>query len=132
MQTLRDNNRCYVCGRDNLSGLRVDFETDGNERSIRGSFTPGACHQGFEGIVHGGILSALLDEAMAKLAFSLGINAVTAEITVKFRLPAVPGDRLTITGKLNGESRRLIEAEAKIEKGMVLIADARGKLLRVE
>lgn len=132
MQKLRDNDQCYVCGRDNPAGLRVDFEIDRNAGSIRGTFTPEASHQGFEGIVHGGILSALLDEAMAKLAFSLGINAVTAEMTVKFRSPAAPGDRLLITGRLTEESRRLIEAESKIETGAVVVAEAKGKLLRVE
>jgi len=132
MEQLRDNQCCYVCGTQNPSGLKVVFEIDKTARSIRASFTPSPAHQGYEGIVHGGILSALLDEAMAKLAFSLGIPAVTAEITVKFRSPASPGEELSITGRLTHETRRLIQAEAKIEKGLVTIAEATGKLLRVQ
>lgn len=128
---LRDNNRCYVCGLGNPTGLKVAFEIDKAGRSVTASFVPRDDHQGFEGIVHGGILSALLDEAMAKLAFSLGIPAVTAEITVTFKTPVAPGDELVITGKLEKETKKLIEAQAAIHRGTVLIAQARAKLLTV-
>ena len=130
MKQLRDNEGCYVCGSKNPAGLHVEFEINRDTRSIRARFTPAQSHQGFEGIVHGGILSALLDEAMAKLAFSLGIPAVTAEITAKFKSPAAPGEELIVSGRLIHETRRLVEAEARIERGPVVIAEAKGKLLR--
>jgi uncharacterized protein (TIGR00369 family) len=131
MKQLRDNQKCYVCGRKNPAGLAVEFEINAEARSIRAKFIPKEVHQGYEGIVHGGILSALLDEAMAKLAFSLGTPAVTAEISVKFESPASPGEELNISGKLMHETHRLIQAEAKIERGPLLIAKATGKLLRI-
>jgi uncharacterized protein (TIGR00369 family) len=132
MNQLRDNQYCYVCGSKNPIGLAAVFEINAKARSISAVFTPSDKHQGYEGIVHGGILSSLLDEAMAKLAFSLGISAVTAEITVKFKAPAAPGNRLLITGRITKETKRLILAEAKIERGPVIVADATGKLLRIE
>ncbi len=132
MTQLRDNQRCYVCGTKNPIGLNVDFEIDKDARTIKALFIPADLHQGYEGIVHGGILSSLLDEAMAKLAFSLGIPAVTAEITVKFKAPAIPGQELVVSGKLIQEARKLIQAEAKIERGPVVIAEATGKLLRIK
>ncbi len=131
MKLLRDNQGCYVCGRKNPIGLSVEFEIDRSARAIHALFTPSPAHQGYKGIVHGGILSALLDEAMAKLAFSLGIPAVTAEITVKFKAPAAPGERLSVSGRLTQETKRLVLAEAAIARGPVVIAEARGKLLRV-
>ena len=131
MKELRDNQSCYVCGKKNPAGLGVAFEIDKDARSIRARFTPLPSHQGYEGIVHGGILSALLDEAMAKLAYSLGIPAVTAEMTVKFRSPASPGEELSISGRLKHEAHGLLEAEAVIEKGLIIIAEAKGKLLRI-
>jgi len=131
MTTLRDNERCYVCGKINPVGLAVDFEIDMDSRTIRAVFIPADAHQGYEGIIHGGILSSLLDEAMAKLAFSLGLPAVTAEMTVKFKVPAAPGEELVITGKLMQETRKLIQAEARIERGTIVIAEATGKLLRL-
>jgi len=131
MNQLRDNQRCYVCGTKNPIGLNVDFEINKEARTIRALFVPADFHQGYEGIVHGGILSALLDEAMAKLAYSLGIPAVTAELTVKFKTPAIPGQELFVSGKLVQEAKRLITAEAKIERDLVVIAEAKGKLLRI-
>jgi uncharacterized protein (TIGR00369 family) len=128
---LRDNDGCFACGKSNPAGLRVDFKLDRDKRTIHGRFAPARIHEGYAGIVHGGILSTLLDEAMVKLSFMLGIPAVTAEMTVKFRTPAAPGDELTVTGWLSRETRRLIEAESRIEHGGILIAEARGKLMRV-
>jgi uncharacterized protein (TIGR00369 family) len=130
MAQLRDNERCYVCGKKNPVGLKIDFKINAETRSISGSFTPSRDHQGYEGIVHGGILSSLLDEAMAKLAYSLGVPAVTAELTVKFKTPAAPGEGLSIFGRITEETNRLILAEAKIERGPVVIAEAKAKLLR--
>jgi acyl-coenzyme A thioesterase PaaI-like protein len=131
MQQLRDNQQCYVCGTKNPAGLAVEFEIDKADRSIRATFIPLDIHQGFEGIIHGGILSALLDEAMAKLAFNLGIPAVTAEMTVKFKAPSAPGEELFIYGRITQETRKLILAEARIHRGPVVIAEAVGKLLRI-
>jgi uncharacterized protein (TIGR00369 family) len=131
MNPLRDNQRCYVCGKENPIGLAVDFEISEDARAIEAKFTPSGNHQGYEGIVHGGILSSLLDEAMAKLAYSLGIPAVTAEITVKFKAPAAPGDELLVAGRLTDEGKKLILAEAAITRGPVVIAEAKGKLLRI-
>ena len=59
MTQLRDNQRCYVCGKNNPIGLGVDFEINREQRSISAKFTPSDNHQGYEGIVHGGILSTL-------------------------------------------------------------------------
>ena len=132
MKQLSDNQRCYVCGMQNTAGLCVNFAINREARSISARFTPQENHQGFVGIVHGGILSALLDEAMVKLAFSLGIPSVTAEMTVKFKAPAAPGEELLITGRLGEEKKRLVRAEAKIERGPVVVAEASGKLLRVK
>jgi uncharacterized protein (TIGR00369 family) len=132
MKELRDNPRCFVCGKENPSGLGVDFHIDREWRSISAKFTPSDIHQGYERIVHGGILSALLDEAMVKLTVGLGTPAVTAQITVTFKAPAAPGEELLVSGRLIHETRRLIQAEAKIMRGPVLIAEATGKLLRTQ
>ena len=131
MKQLSDSQKCYVCGKKNPIGLAVEFEIDGAARSIQAKFVPQDVHEGYEGIVHGGILSALLDEAMAKLAFGLGIPAVTAEILVKFKSPASAGEELSISGRLTQETHRLIKAEARIERGAVVVAEATGKLLRI-
>jgi len=132
MDKLRNNQTCFVCGKENPVGLSVDFEINANDRTIRGSFIPLDMHQGFEGIVHGGILSALLDEAMGKLAFDLGLPAMTAELALTFKAPAAPGEELLISARIVRENRRMVQAEARIERGPVVVAEAKGKLLRIK
>lgn len=130
MAELRDNGHCFVCGKDNPAGLRVVFEVDRNARTITGRFTPGVEHEGWQGIVHGGIVAALLDEAMVKLAAHVGTPSVSAELTVKFKAPAAAEEELVVSGKLVKDAGRLIEAEATVTRGTVVIAEAKGKLLR--
>jgi len=131
MKELKDNPRCYVCGKDNPDGLKVQFAVDHAARTITGRFTPRREHEGWEGIVHGGIIATLMDEAMVKLAAHLGEPAVSAEITVKFKARVAPGEELVVTGRLTREANRLIEAEATVEKGLVVVAEAKGKLLKI-
>ena len=130
MTTLHDNQGCFVCGKDNPIGLKVEFEVDENAKTIRGRFTPRPEHQGYEGILHGGIITTLMDEAMVKLAWKLGYPAVSAELTVRLKAPAAPGDDLIVTARILKASGRLIEAEAKVERGSVVIGEAKGKLLK--
>ena len=77
-------------------------------------WTPGFAWQGFEGIIHGGIVSTVLDEAMAKAAAVFARKAVTAEMTVRFRLPVQPGQELAIRGWVVELTRRRIRTEASI------------------
>ena len=52
-------------------------------------------------------------------------------MTVTFKAPAAPGDELFVSGRLIQETKKLIQAQAKIERGPVLIAEATGKLVRI-
>jgi acyl-coenzyme A thioesterase PaaI-like protein len=131
MNELRENQRCYVCGKDNPAGLHARFEIDRETRTIIGRFTPRPEHEGWQGIIHGGIVATLLDEAMVKLAAHLGIPAVSAELTVKFKAPAAPGEELIVSGRIVKEANRLIEAEAIVSKGVIVVAEAKGKLLKI-
>jgi len=72
-----------------------------------------------------------LDEAMAKLAFELGYNAVTAMLNVRFKSFAKVKEKLTIRGKITQANRRLVFAKATIHKeDGTLIAEGDSKLVR--
>jgi uncharacterized protein (TIGR00369 family) len=130
MTNLQDNDRCYVCGKHNAAGLQASFSIHTEQRSLSGSFMPRPEHEGWQGIIHGGIIAALLDEAMVKLASALGTPAMTAEITVKFRSPAVAGKELHITARIKKDTPRLIEAEAAVSQGEILVGESTGKLMK--
>ena len=85
-------NDCFGCGLDNPIGLHLDgFVAEGDE--LLATFNPRAAYQGFAGVLHGGILAALLDETLAWTAMMVeGQYVVTANLELKYRKPA-PADR---------------------------------------
>src|SRR5512141_2324357 len=129
---LKDDSQCFVCGQDNPMGLRLHFEVDDVARSIKTVFTSQKIHQGYQDVVHGGIISTILDEAMTKLAFALGYNAVTAKLTVRFKRPLMVGEIVVVTGRLTKEAKRAMEAEAvAVKDDGTVIAEAQGLLMVV-
>ncbi len=122
---------CFVCGEKNPGGLRLTFQIDPERRTLRTTFTPNSVYQGYDGIVHGGILSTLLDEAMAKLSYELGYNAVTASLEIRFKKPAPILEPLFVYGEITEVKGKLVRAKASISKedGTVL-AVGTGTLMR--
>ena len=127
---LVDDAYCFVCGKKNPIGLKLRFETVNGEHVTE--FTPGPEHQGWAGITHGGILSAVADEVMARLVWMEGLHAVTAEMTIRFKHPARIGVSLRAAGRIEAESGRTINCKAIIqERGGRLIAEASARMLKV-
>jgi uncharacterized protein (TIGR00369 family) len=119
---LESNGNCFVCGKNNPNGLRLSFEIDKEKQTLKTTFVASPTYQGWDGIVHGGILSTLLDEAMANLVYELGYHAVTASIEIRFKKPAPILEPLLVYGELTEVSKRLIRAKAHIaqEDGTIL------------
>jgi uncharacterized protein (TIGR00369 family) len=117
---------CFVCGENNPNGLRLSFEIDNERKTLKTTFVASPIFQGWDGIVHGGIVSTLLDEAMAKLVYELGFHAVTASLEIKFKNPAPILTPLIIYGEITEVNRRLIRAKARVVKqdGTVLATGA--------
>ena len=129
---LKDDRKCFVCGTDNPLGLRLAFSMDEADRSIRTEFTPAREHQGYQDVTHGGLISTVLDEAMTKLAFQLGMDAVTGRLTVRFKRPLMVGEKIIVTGRIVKESGRAVEAVASaVREDGTVVAEAEGLLMRV-
>jgi len=132
MIELRDDRYCFVCGDKNPIGLRLEFSPC--TKGICARYTPIKEHQGWQDLVHGGIISTLLDEAMVKASIEAGFASVTAEITIRFKEPLSIGEETLIEAGIKEPSGRLIEAEAvmkRLRDGRT-IATARGKLIRIK
>jgi uncharacterized protein (TIGR00369 family) len=108
--------KCFVCGENNPDGLRLSFEIDKEKKTLKTIFVASPTFQGWDGIVHGGMISTLLDEAMAKLVYELGYQAVTAFLEVKFKKPAPILEPLHVHGELTEVSKRLIKAKGRVVK----------------
>lgn len=111
---MRDARRCFVCGPDNPIGLKLRFAPEGE--GVRAEFTPSELHAGYTGLVHGGILAALIDDALANIWFLRGEEAVTAKIEVRFRQAARPGERLVVTAEPTGTRGGLMTARAVVAR----------------
>ena len=107
---------CFVCGEKNPNGLRLNFEIDKKRKTLQTTFIASPTFQGWDGIVHGGIISTLLDEAMAKLVYELGYPAVTASLEVRFRNPSPILQPLSVHGEIVEVNKRLIKAKSRIVK----------------
>jgi uncharacterized protein (TIGR00369 family) len=122
---LKEYEQCFVCGRDNASGLRMDFEYEGDDAVCRFSLEPR--FEGFPGLIHGGIVAAILDEAMAKAILHAGWEAVTARMTTEYRQPLRSGVGYTVRGRvLECRGRRTVAASEIHDASGTVCASAEG------
>jgi uncharacterized protein (TIGR00369 family) len=121
-----DEGYCFGCGRNNPIGLKLQFSRDGD--TVRTEFTPDRAHQGWPGLLHGGILGCLLDEAMSNAAYATGSTCLTASITIRLRQPVKVEVPLVVTARVTRHHKRLIETEGEIRlKDGTVIAESTAK-----
>lgn len=126
--SLIDEDYCFCCGEDNPIGLHLKFRWENGEYVTE--FLPKKEHEGFAGIVHGGLLATVLDETMARMLWKMGKNVVTAELKVRLNKMAEPGVTLQVRARVVKETRRLIECAAEAtEDGEGIVAEAVGKFI---
>ena len=117
---------CFGCGHNNPIGLKLSFTRDGD--SLRAEFKPDTVHQGWPGVVHGGILTCLLDEAMSYAAYHEGATCLTASMQIRLRQPAMVEEPLVITASVVRNRKKLIETAARIcLKDGTIVAESTAK-----
>lgn len=128
----KPTNACFGCGGANDAGMKLAFEQDDERRRIVGRFRLGEQYQGGGGMLHGGIIALLLDEAMGKVCRFRGVKAVTAELNVEYLKPIrVDQDIVVEAYEKEANERSLIHAgEIRNEEGVVL-ARGRGRFVTV-
>jgi uncharacterized protein (TIGR00369 family) len=130
LKNLEDNGMCFACGRNNDKGLHLGFSLNRQEKIVETTFVPLDVHQGWQGVVHGGIIATLMDEAMAKLVQLLGFHALTASLDVRFKEVARTGDPLQVKAEAVKLSKKIIYARAVISRGDGdIVAEAQSKLM---
>lgn len=124
---------CLVCGRHNPRGLKLSLHVDEASGVVSVEFTPGPEHIGFEGIVHGGVLATVLDEAMVWAATWAGRRfCVCGEMSVRFRKSARVGERLRVIAKVESSRPRLLHTSGVVtDASGETLAEASGKYVPV-
>lgn len=112
------DHNCFACGGQNPIGMHLHIEL--GDGSARARWVGGENFVGWSDKLHGGIIGTLLDEVMAWACSSFDAWAVTAEMTVRYRSPAMPGEELTAEGRVASRRRRIYEVT-----GTVLGSDGR-------
>lgn len=131
MEELRSAARfCFACGWANPRGLHLQFAL--RDGVAVAAFVPQPEHQGYPGLLHGGLIAAILDEALGWTTYGRGLRAVTAKLTVRIREPVRIGQPVEVRGWTTRERRRWLEGRAQVRTadGHVL-AEAEGILVPV-
>lgn len=133
---------CFLCGLENPVGLKLAFYED-EERRVVAHYVAPEEHQGYPGVLHGGITCALLDEVMGRAVVCDDVWAMTAELKVRFRKPIPLGERLTVVGEMVRLRSRTVETKGEIrladgsiaaaaEARCVRLSDAQSEQFRAE
>ncbi len=130
---VRNPHNCFGCGALNANGLRLTFFPDPDGNGVWTSVTPDARFEGYTGIVHGGIISAVLDEVMAWSLYREETWAVTGQLSTRFRMPVRVGEPVRAIGRIVRDRGRVIETRGEIrrEADDALLAEATATFFRV-
>jgi uncharacterized protein (TIGR00369 family) len=104
---------CFGCGLENQSGLHMTFETNGEQ--IRTKLMVPSQFRGWSKLVHGGVISTILDETMSWAAIFLTKRFIlTKQMTIQFLRPIYVGSSLCGIGYIKektGERRAIVKAD---------------------
>lgn len=106
---------CFVCGMNNPFGLRMTFYDLGPGK-VLSEYTVPEQFQSYPGIVHGGIISAMLDEALGRVFMQNGTDRliVTAKLSIRYRKPVPIGKKLRILGHAVSDNGKIGKATGEI------------------
>lgn len=126
-------NHCFGCGLANPVGLRLEFSH--SAESVGGvvcQATISDQYEGPPGYLHGGIIAALLDEAMSKANRAQGVTAMTRQMQVEYLRPVPSGSAIRIAGRVTRSDGRKHWTEARIENSDgVTLAQATGLFIAI-
>ena len=131
---------CFVCGMKNVAGVKVLFyETvaDDGTAELLARFQGLEIHQGYPGRMHGGVLTGVLDETIARaINYGSGVDVerwgITVELTTRFLHPVPLDVEISVRGRVHSQNRRMFtgSGEISLPDGTVAVR-AEGKFLKL-
>jgi uncharacterized protein (TIGR00369 family) len=129
---------CFACGKKNSSGLKLDIQRQ--EEKVNHCFRKVAAaeitffkeFQGYGGVVHGGILSTVLDELMIYALFFEDIPTVTAKMEITFKKKVKVGEMMKGRGWIVKVREKTALAESELLNSQnQIVAVGRGIYVKV-
>ncbi len=110
-----NSRHCFVCGVESPVGLRLCFADNGVDE-VRATYTVRSEYQGYPGVVHGGIVAAMLDEVGGRTVMIGNPNRffMTAKMEIHYRRPVPTETPLTLIGRPVRDRGRLVQAHSEI------------------
>src|SRR4051812_30531103 len=124
---------CLGCSPDNPHSFQLSLFVNTDTNAVTTHFTPHPGSIGFQGIVHGGTIATVFDEAMVWAATWAGKRfCLCGELTTRFRRSAEIGRRTRFEAKVEFRAPRLIQTAATMrDEANQLLATASGKYVPV-
>jgi uncharacterized protein (TIGR00369 family) len=126
-------NRCFVCGPDNADGMQLKFKLDEARQTFVSCFRLDDRYTGPPGHCHGGIIAAILDDAMGKVNRLHQVVALTKEMTVEYLKPVplhkplrVEGHGVDIQGRVHTNAAEILNAKGEV------LARSRGTFIAID
>jgi len=140
MQKQPNSAYCFVCGLENVAGVKVRFYETASAAGtpeLLALFSGRHCHHGYPGRVHGGVLTGVLDETIARaVTYVAGVDVerwgITAELSTRFLHPVPLETEVSARGRVLTQNRRMFTGS-----GEILLPDdtvavrAEGKFLKL-
>ena len=123
------HDNCLLCGDKNRLGMGLIFHTliDG---SVQATLSSQEHHQGYAGILHGGFVASLLDSAMCNALFAQDIEAVTADMAIKFHQEIPYDSEVTVRGWITQSTNMLFKVAAEITLHKKVVASATSRFVK--
>jgi uncharacterized protein (TIGR00369 family) len=103
---LPNSKPCFICGEDNPAGVQTRFYVENG--IVKAPFMGRSHHCGFENVVHGGVVAAILDECMGwSVARVIHRMCLTGELTVRYLKPVLANRPMTACSEVVKASRRM-------------------------
>jgi acyl-coenzyme A thioesterase PaaI-like protein len=120
---------CFVCSKSNDCGLHLDFHYDEHSNCVFSEFQLDGWSQGYNGVPHGGITSAIFDGAMGNCLFAQDVTAVTAELKIRFKHTLELEKDAIVKAWIKNISNTLYVLEAEMVQDEKIKASAMGKFV---
>lgn len=117
MQKQANSRTCFICGLQNDVSLKMSWYEDHHAQRVQATVTVPEHFNGYPGIVHGGIVSAILDETSGRaVMLKSGKDAimVALKLEVTFRRPTPTNTPLTVFGWVIKQRSRRAQVAAEI------------------
>jgi acyl-coenzyme A thioesterase PaaI-like protein len=126
-----NSDKCFICGKDNKIGLHLDINI--GKGTAEAVWTAKQEYCGYTDMLHGGIMSAILDDMYQHALEYLDVDLVTAHLEMDYKVTAFIGDTLQFkVFEVERGTGRSIKMCGKIYRDDVLLAEGKGIMVIID